>query len=170
MKKQTIWKIGSLALLMACACQREIRQPEETELTPETLIGYMEPETKAYLDQWDVKWETGDKISVFSSGHHESYKLNKGANTTVGHFQKGGNEGTAPNLPGRYAFYPFTKETTLSEDGAILYGLPSHQKHVTNLSCQLPMVGYNSNVKDVDVRFFNVCGILSLSLVGNATI
>lgn len=170
MKKQTIWIVGTLALLMACACQREVRQPEGTEFTPETLIGYMETETKAYLDQLDVKWETGDKISVFSSGHHESYKLNKGANTTVGHFQKGGNEGTAPNLPGRYAFYPFTKETTLSEDGAILYGLPSHQKHVPNLSCQLPMVGYNSNVKDVDVRFFNVCGILSLSLVGNATI
>ena len=64
MKKQTIWIVGTLALLMACACQREVRQPEGTELTPETLVGYMETETKAYLDQLDVKWETGDKISL----------------------------------------------------------------------------------------------------------
>ncbi len=164
----------ALSLLVSCSEPLAQQDPETGREQPAkrdsaTFTAYVEQDgTKTVLSEGrHVLWSEDDEIRVFNAATPagEVYSLQNGAGTGKGTF-------SGPVLPGEgpyYAVYPATAATSLSGTSVSVV-LQTEQTYVENSFGPGANLAAASAERLEDLHFFNVCGYISITLTGAATV
>lgn len=168
----------TLALFIdSCTVPAELRPGIQDELPSECLVPmdsvsftarFEENETKTSMtSSGKLLWSEGDMIRVFNADNPSGkvYTLQAGAGTGSGTFSGPALSGSGPY----HAVYPASSASSLSGN-SLTITLPSVQTYAENSFG--PGANPSAGVADKldEIIFRNICGCLSLTLKGNATI
>lgn len=168
-----------LSILLAAAlfssCAKEIAS--ENEASPVFKAGFESGlETKTYLNESLLnRWNADDRVSIFvGNTYNQQYKFEGKTGANSGSFSQVGNSGffSGSKLNANYSVYPYSENTSISEEGVVSFEFPSEQSYEPNSFGvgANTMVAVTENTSDMFLLFKNVCGYLKVSLYGDATI
>lgn len=163
----------TVALFASCA--KDIA-PEKEE-TPVFKAGFESGfETKTYLNESLLnRWNADDRVSIFvGNTYNQQYKFEGKTGANSGSFSQIGNPGffSGSKLEANYSVYPYSGNTSISEDGVVSFEFPSEQSYEPNsfgIGANT-MFAVTENTSDYFLLFKNACGYLKVSLYGDATI
>lgn len=161
------------ALIVSCA--KEIAS--ENEDSPVFKAGFESClETKTYLNESLLnRWNADDRVSIFvENTYNQQYKFEGKTGANSGDFSQVGNPGfhSGAKLEANYSVYPYSENTSISEDGVVSFEFPSVQAYEPSSFGvgANAMVAVTESTSDYFLLFKNVCGYLKVSLYGEATI
>lgn len=143
---------------------------EETFYATVETAGKVDPQTKVFADsQMRVLWNADDRVSIFNkNAYNQPFQFNGADGANAGDFQRvntGAEFITGNPLNYIYSVYPYSAETSISNDGVITVMLPAVQSYKANSFG----IGANAMVSvsnDNLLLFRNVGGYLSFKLFG----
>ena len=160
------------ALTLSCT----VPQPETTvsslEEGDEIVAGIDagSPASRTFVDNLQVLWSEGDRLSVFANNTGNSqYVLKSGAGTASGVFTKAKASTGGEDYTGYVAVSPYDESVSMEADGSVSLVLPATQTYAEDSfgSGANAMVAWS---EDTHLSFFNVGSYLLLPLHGNARI
>ncbi len=152
-------------LYVLSACLPEAASPGDGD----SFTASLEEGGKTYLDSsLKVRWNAGDKVSVFDAGRSNAgYEFAGADGDLSGKLNRTGG-GAAGNGPYK-AVYPYRSTTTMASDGTISLGVQAKQTYVAGSFC--PGAGIMVAASDTrDLQFRNLCGALVLRLKGQEAV
>ncbi len=163
------------AVALFASCAKDIA-PEKEE-TPVFKAGFESGfETKTYLNESLLnRWNADDRVSIFvGNTYNQQYKFEGKTGANSGSFSQIGNPGffSGSKLETNYSVYPYSGNTSISEDGVVSFEFPSEQSYEPNsfgIGANT-MFAVTENTSDYFLLFKNACGYLKVSLYGDATI
>jgi hypothetical protein len=163
------------AVALFASCAKDIA-PEKEE-TPVFKAGFESGfETKTYLNESLLnRWNADDRVSIFvGNTYNQQYKFEGKTGANSGSFSQIGNPGffSGSKLEANYSVYPYSGNTSISEDGVVSFEFPSEQSYEPNsfgIGANT-MFAVTENTSDYFLLFKNACGYLKVSLYGDATI
>ena len=163
------------AVALFASCAKDIA-PEKEE-TPVFKAGFESGfETKTYLNESLLnRWNADDRVSiVVGNTYNQQYKFEGKTGANSGSFSQIGNPGffSGSKLEANYSVYPYSGNTSISEDGVVSFEFPSEQSYEPNsfgIGANT-MFAVTENTSDYFLLFKNACGYLKVSLYGDATI
>ena len=171
--KKYLYILFAAALIVSCA--KEIAS--ENEEAPVFKAGFESGlETKTYLNESLLnRWNADDRVSIFvGNTYNQQYKFEGKTGANSGDFSQVGNPGfhSGAKLEANYSVYPYSQNTSISEDGVVSFNFPSVQPYEPDSFGvgANTMVAVTENTSDYFLLFKNVCGYLKVSLYGDATI
>ena len=166
-------------LLLALACNQRLEPVEETPVKTAGDFVFQAsfekqtaPETKVFMNEdWQLRWNTGDRISVFNKTSDNLAFAYNGADAALsGTFSALEPDAVLSGAPRPkiYAVYPYASGTTVAADGTFSLTLPAEQSYYGGVS-----FGQGANtmvsVSEQETNqlvFRNVCGYLQIKLYG----
>ena len=169
----------ALTALAALACIGDVVEVTEPDAQPSAFRAAIEDfsaakglaglGTKAYVnEQLRVRWDAGDHISIFDRNtFNREYAFQGQTGDNSGLFTKVPSEDffAGNELDKAYAVYPYSKATSITDDGTICFILPPEQSYREH------SFGKGANVMvavtdEDDLIFKNLCGYFSIALYG----
>ena len=148
----------------------EIKDNVVTYSVPQTLVaGFADDHTKTYVhDNKHIRWQQGDMISAcFGSSANLCYVFDGQDGDACGTFSLD-MSGQAPSdsFDKVYAIYPYSKQTSMVEEGVFSVNLPDTQKYAEKSFGQGAglMTAVSDAIDDEIIYFKNACGFLKLKL------
>lgn len=168
-----------LSILFAAAlfasCAKDIAP--ENEGFPVFKAGFENGfETKTYLNESLLnRWNADDRVSIFvGNTYNQQYKFEGKTGANSGSFSQVENPGffSGAKLEANYSVYPYSENTSISEEGVVSFEFPSVQSYEPNSFGvgANTMVAVTENTSDMFLLFKNICGYLKVSLYGDAVI
>lgn len=157
--------VPALLLLLFAACTTELVPQAEGD----SFTAGLEDGGKTYIDSGlKVRWNAGDKVSIFDSGRTNAEYYFSGEDGDISGILKrtgGGSAGEGPYT----AMYPYRSTTTISSDGTVRIGLQSKQTWTSGSfgpgACAMMAVSEGR-----ELLFRNVCGALVLRFTGTEAV
>jgi len=167
------------AALFSCERAELTVEDEVTTQAAKGSVFYAEmepvgsPDSKTYVnDNYRIRWNAGDKISLFNKITYNSrYRFDGDDGASGGTFSQVNTSETisGKSLPSVYAVFPYDSGTTLDQSGHLTLDLSYVQRYVPNSFG--PIANTMVSVTDDDkLMFKNVCGYLVLKLYGSGAI
>lgn len=155
----------ALLPLLLAACTLEVLPQEGGD----SFSAGIEDGGKTYIDPGlKVRWNAGDKVSIFDSGRTNAEYYFAGSDGDLSGTLKrtdGGSAGEGPYT----AVYPYRSTTTISSDGTVRLGLQSKQTWAPGSfgpgACAMIAVSEGR-----ELLFRNVCGALVLRFTGTGEV
>ena len=167
-----LFLLGLIAVFAASCVQEQAETPQTALPEGDVIEAGIEmaaPATKTYLEEKDVLWAEGDRITAYlGTDAKGTYQLKEGAGTTFGKFTKVNGSLTGNPIDANYAIYSFDGDAIL-EKGQILVDLPGVQTFVPNSFGP----GANTMVAVSDTKTFNfknLCGYFVVPIRGNVAV
>ena len=167
---KTIFKT-MLALLAGAmvfpACTRELagnlfdEQPDLSGLKTMTFTAVQESQegaTKATIDSRDIKWSTGDALSVFDGIGNQVFSLDGEGGSTSGSFT-----GSAATASTYFAIYPYTEGASLRDSKIISAVLPTLQTATAGSADPAAMLMMATSTDASTLSFKNVCAYVKVT-------
>ena len=173
--------IGKTALrvLVACFCIAlaactEAEPAGEAGLTPRTFTARVEDNsTRLQLEPTGfLFWNTGDRISVFSSAVNEKYAFAGNEGDHIATFSKEDQTVSGGSFGRCYAIYPYNQALQCTSDGtitAVWPGVQHYQADGTFDKDAALLVAVTKDITDKDLVFRHVGGYLRISLYSPVT-
>lgn len=173
--KKLIFVISALALITLVSCQKSVfEQTKENgsfSLTA-TLEQPVGNDTRSYLDEFQVKWNDGDKIKVFDiNGKYARMSTNDGGQTSALFKEEYAEFGfDVTNIV--CAVYPFVEGCSyIPDEGDKKHGYLTFSSMLESQTYAENSFGHDANIAIARVdgttaNFTNACGLLRLSLKG----
>ncbi len=187
MKKAKLFLPALLGLLALASCNELFDMPAMTG-EPEAVavdrgapsftagFGRENLDTRTYIgDGNNLYWTADDRVSVFNATTDNlEYVFCGSTGDSEGVLSKVLDDKTqqGDGLSTNYAVYPYSEQTSISEDGVITYDFPSVQTF-SNGTFGLKsntMVAVTGSATDRNFNFRNVGGYLVLNLYGDMTV
>lgn len=151
------------AVALFASCAKDIA-PEKEE-TPVFKAGFESGfETKTYLNESLLnRWNADDRVSIFvGNTYNQQYKFEGKTGANSGSFSQIGNPGffSGSKLEANYSVYPYSGNTSISEDGVVSFESPSEQSYEPNsfgIGANT-MFAVTENTSDYFLLFKNACG------------
>ncbi|GEM_PF-476122 len=141
------------------------------------FTAYFEGQSKGrvYVDSdLNLRWNAGDKISVFTNSLNKPYSFSGQTGDTKGNFTEvqSSNSGTPFALSTTYAVFPYDASTVMNQDETIRLTFPSVQSFGNNSfgAETNAMVAVTSGSSDRTLPFKNLCGYLAVRLYGGGSV
>ena len=166
--------IFTLLAVMSASCVQE--GVEQTISSGKVYTAVIESRTRTMLgDGWNVLWQEGDQLSVFSGSTANScYKVVDGIGTSTGRFEmvNAGSSGNVSSLNVNIAVYPYNSGMVAKADGIVEITLPKVQKYVEGGFGPgvNPMVAATPDAEGDAFLFKNLCSVFKFSLTGTEKI
>ncbi|MBR5139010.1 MAG: leucine-rich repeat protein [Alistipes sp.] len=156
--------------------QENVQDITSSGAAPIFEAGFDEVQTRTFIDEnVNMLWSADDEISVFyHNTFNRRYRFNGDTGDNRGTFTHAAstdiNKGSA--LATNYAVYPYSKDTSITEDGTISIILPAVQEYAHNSFGvgANTMVAVTENNDDYFLSFKNLCGYLKLKLYGDVIV
>ena len=168
-------RLLTLLVLVLCSCTEtfvgeEIARPNN-EILPDLTAAFADEEaTRTYVENGKyLRWHEDDRITAFYGNTlNRQYKFNGTTGDNSGTFSlvPSGELGTGNTLNHIYALYPYSANTTISDEGVISLTLSDTQTYAENsfgIGANT-MVAVTENLEDTFLAFKNACGYLKLKL------
>lgn len=170
MKRISIYLIMSLAAIFAVGCIEDV-EFQQKEVVFKAVTDPAVTKTELGED-FSVLWQEEDMITIFhGTDYNSKFKLGSGAGTTEGSF-RGIDYEAGMKYDGNYAIYPYSEDNILYDDNTVVLNVNTFQSYKedgfernTN-----PMVAKTEDINDFTLRFYNVCGLIKVSVVGDKKI
>ena len=155
---------GALAF---SACTRELtekiidEQPDLSKLKTMTFTAVHEKQegaTKATIDSRDIKWSSGDALSVFDGIGNQEFSLDGDGGSTSGTFT-----GSAAEASSYYALYPYAEGASLSGSKIISAALPTMQTATAGSADPAAMLMMATSTDASTLSFKNVCAYVKVT-------
>ena len=155
---------GALAF---SACTRELteniidEQPDLSELKTMTFTAVHEKQegaTKATIDSRDIKWSSGDALSVFDGIGNQEFSLDGDGGSTSGTFT-----GSAAEASSYYALYPYAEGASLSDSKIVSAVLPATQTATAGSADPAAMLMMATSIDASTLSFKNVCAYVKVT-------
>lgn len=163
------------AAVLFSSCAKDIASVNEE--APVFKAGFESGlETKTYLNESLLnRWNADDRVSIFvGNTYNQQYKFEGKTGANSGDFSQVGTPGfhSGAKLEANYSVYPYSENTSISEDGVVSFDFPSVQSYEPKSFGvgANTMVAVTESASDYFLLFKNVCGYLKVSLYGDATI
>ena len=161
-----------MVLMVSCAKDDAIT-PSTAEST-KFYASIEAPATRTSVDgEGKLSWSANDEITLFKGDTYARQYKYKGETDGGSVFEEVISQGSSTTeLTANYSIYPYAANTTISNDGKILYTIPATQKYAVNsfgLGAN-PMVAVTKNKNDNFLAFKNLCGYFEFSLYGNVAV
>ena len=149
------------------ACTRELagnlidEQPDLSGLKSMTFTAVQERQegaTKATIDSRDIKWSTGDALSVFDGIGNQVFSLDGEGGSTSGSFT-----GSAATASTYYAIHPYTEGASLSNSKIISAALPAMQTATAGSADPAAMLMMATSTDASMLSFKNVCAYVKVT-------
>lgn len=149
------------------ACTRELagnlidEQPDLSGLKSMTFTAVQERQegaTKATIDSRDIKWSTGDALSVFDGIGNQVFSLDGEGGSTSGSFT-----GSAATASTYYAIHPYTEGASLSNSKIISAALPTMQTATAGSADPAAMLMMATSTDASTLSFKNVCAYVKVT-------
>lgn len=149
------------------ACTRELagnlidEQPDLSGLKSMTFTAVQERQegaTKATIDSRDIKWSTGDALSVFDGIGNQVFSLDGEGGSTSGSFT-----GSAATASTYFAIHPYTEGASLSNSKIISAALPTMQTSTAGSADPAAMLMMATSTDASMLSFKNVCAYVKVT-------
>lgn len=174
MKKSIYLRMAALcagALALACVQEplpaaSDLADPAEEQISITAVLEDTGTRTSLQSDL-GVCWSAGDQIRVFSASkpNGEVFTLSAGAGTGNGVFSGSANMGSGPY----YAVYPASAGVSLS-GASLRINVPATQTYAEGSFGAGANLAVSKSTALDNFAFRNVCGVLSVTLTGSASI
>ena len=134
---------------------------EYIELKPMNFTAVQEKldeTTKATIDSHDIKWSSGDKLSVFDRIGNREFLLEGEGGSTSGVFT-----GSASGASTYYALYPYTEGASLSKNKIAGAVLPATQTATAGSADPAAMLMMATSTDAGNLAFKNVCAYVKVT-------
>ena len=175
-----------LLSLVGCQSEEEVFGNDTSEQTDVVISASLEDDAEARTvlggdDHTKVLWSEDDQLSVFLGNvTNKKYILVNGAGETRADFESDshtitGSLGTETKNWANVAYYPYNENITLAKKDNLYelnVTLPTTQNYAEESFGQnaSPYVAVTQGKGDFEFMFKNVCALVGIKLIGNATI
>ena len=163
--------LASIVLMMSCSKDNEL--PTPVKESTKFYASIEDPTTRTSVSEYGkLSWSNDDEITLFSNTYAQQCRYTGESDGKSVFVSVSSQVSSATELTANYAIYPYAANTTISNDGKILYTIPSTQKYAVNsfgLGAN-PMVAVTKNTEDNFLAFKNLCGYFEFSLYGNVAV
>ena len=161
-----------LALIFVVGCTKFAQSDVEmVSSAPQTLYAEIEQsDVRIFVEQSKLFWHTDDQISLFpatTANVQYQYKEKNDVGSAI--FEKvSSSEVEGQTLELYYSLYPYSAQTTISNQGVITYSLPEVQSYAADSfgADANVMVAVTESASGGHLNFKNVVGYLTINLYG----
>ena len=170
---KNIFRLAFASMVLMVSCAKDDAITPSTAESTKFYASIEAPATRTSVDgEGKLSWSANDEITIFSNTNANQYKYT-GESDGKSVFEPVSSQvSSATELTANYAIYPYAANTTISNDGKILYTIPTTQKYAVNsfgLGANV-MVAVTEDENDNFLAFKNLCGYFEFSLYGNVAV